>query len=383
MRRFTKLCICTMAAAVVLTGCSAKKEAANTTTAETTAADTTEAGTQASEETTADPGSETAASSEGLTTGADEDKVVLGDYKGVEVDKVEVQPVTDEEVEQQILTILRTNPVKEVPEGHVAQVGDTVNIDYSGKKDGVAFDGGTAEGQELKLGSGQFIAGFEDGLIGAKAGEKRSLDLTFPEDYGNKDLAGAAVVFDVTVNSFSSIVPELNDEFVLANSKASKNVDEYREEVKADLEKRNEQGAAFQKRNDAFMTALKNSEVFLTNQTIDEEYNKQLINITNQAQAYGVNVETLAALNGMDMPTLQKYLKQMAAETVRQKMFVNAIAESEKISFTDDAEREAMAKEMGFESLDHMKENYGEDTTETYLLTEKVASYLADNAVEK
>ena len=138
-------------------------------------------------------------------------KVTLGKYEGVEIKTHDVS-VSDEEVDSYIQNVLENSQnLTEVD--RPAASGDTVNIDYEGKKDGVAFDGGTAKGQNLELGSHSFIDGFEDGLIGAAKGEKRTLNLTFPADYGNKDLAGQAVTFDVTVNSVQEkSKPELNDE---------------------------------------------------------------------------------------------------------------------------------------------------------------------------
>lgn len=375
MRKFAKVCICGMAAAVLLTGCSKKNSteptsAANTETT-TAAGETTEAGTAAEPETI-----------EGLTMGADEDNVVLGEYKGIEVEAVPVEEVTDEEVEQRVQYVLTSNPITEVPADHVAQNGDTVNIDYVGKKDGVAFEGGTAEGQDLKLGSGSFIPGFEEGLVGAKAGDKKDLNLTFPENYPQADLAGAAVVFEVTVNSFTSIVPELNDEFVVAHSETSKNVDAYKEELREQIGKEKEAAALLKKKQAVFMEVVNNSEVSVTDKTVEEEYNRQLLSYTNQAQAYGMDIETMASIYGMDLPTFQNQLRQMAAQMVRQDLIVDAIADKEGIALTDE-EQEDMAKEMGYGSVAAMEEMYGEVATDSFLKTEKVAAFLADNAVEK
>ena len=172
MKKHVRLTLCCAAAVMLAAGCGKKSDTAETTTAaETTEAEITDKG----------------------------EVTKLGQYKGIEVTK-EDTTVTDAELDQRIASILQANPeITEITD-RPAQEGDTVNIDYVGMKDGVAFDGGTAEGYDLELGSGAFIDGFEDGLIGANVGEERSLNLTFPEDYGNADLAGQAVVFYVTVN---------------------------------------------------------------------------------------------------------------------------------------------------------------------------------------
>ena len=142
------------------------------------------------------------------------DYVTLADYSEIVVNKTDVEP-TEEELQTKINEFTTSH----APADYVAKDGDTVNIDYVGKKDGVAFDGGTAQGYDLTLGSNTFIDGFEDGLIGTKAGDQVSLDLTFPENYGNEDLAGAAVVFEVTVNSIAPGEPvEYTDELVAAHT---------------------------------------------------------------------------------------------------------------------------------------------------------------------
>lgn len=383
MRKFAKVCICGMAAAVLLTGC-AKKSAVDGTSAagtETTAAADGSTETESTE--TESTEAIEMESIEGLTVGADEDKVVLGKYKGIEVAAVPVEEVTDEEVDQRVQYVLANNVTTDVPADHAAQNGDTVNINYVGKKDGVAFEGGTAEGYDLKLGSRNFIAGFEEGLIGVKAGDKKNLDLTFPENYGQADLAGAAVVFEVTVNSFTSIVPELNDEFAAAHSDTAKNVDEYKEELREQIGEEKAQAALLQKKQAVFTEVVNNSEVSVTDKTVDEEYNRQLISHTNQAQAFGVDIETLASVAyGMDMKTFQSQLRMIAAQMVRQYLIVDEIAKAEGISLTD-AEKEELAKEMGYADVAAMKESFGDVTTESFLKTEKVAAFLADNAVEK
>ncbi|PNV61925.1 trigger factor [Clostridium sp. chh4-2] len=367
MRKFAKVCICGMAAAVLLTGCSKKNSVEPTSAAETEATSFS---------------SNLMEPIEGVTLGADEDKVVLGEYKGLEVEAVPVEEVKDEEVEQRVQYVLASNPITEVPADHVAQNGDTVNIDFVGKKDGVAFEGGTAEGQDLQLGSGSFIPGFEEGLVGVKAGDKKDLNLTFPENYPQADLAGAAVVFEVTVNSFTSIVPELNDEFVAAHSETSKNVDAFREELREQIGKEKEAAALLMKKNALFTEVINNSEVSVTDKTLEEEYNRQLLISTNRAQALGMDLETMLSLYGMDMSTFQNQLRQAAAQMARENLIIDAIADQEGIVLND-TEREEIAKDIGYGSVDAMESAFGEVTTNSFLMAEKVVAFLADNAVEK
>lgn len=155
--------------------------------------------------------------------------VTLSEYKGVTVN-IEAPEVTDEEVDTKVETILAQNP-NEVEVDRAAKEGDIVNIDFKGTKDGEAFEGGSAEDQDLELGSGKMIEGFESGLIGAKKGETKTLNLTFPEDYREESLAGQPVVFEVTVNSVKEEQEaELNDDFVKRVSKEEyQTVDAYKE----------------------------------------------------------------------------------------------------------------------------------------------------------
>ena len=214
MRRFFKAGLVGMSVLMLATGCSKKAE----TDTETGAASASDAA-----ETTAEY--------------VEGELKSLGEYKGLSVEIVEVPEITDADVEAQIQFNLAANPEEEVVTDRGAEDGDTVNIDFKGYKDGVAFDGGEAAGYDLVLGSGSFIEGFEEGLIGVKAGDEKELNLTFPEDYMSADLAGADVVFEVTVNEVKvQKDAELNDEFVKRVSDKSATVEEYRQEIREELE---------------------------------------------------------------------------------------------------------------------------------------------------
>lgn len=178
MKRLMKLVLCGLMITVLAAGCSKKEDNTPSSSAESSAEESA------------------GAAEEPVDLG----KVTkLGEYKGVEVTRMSTE-VTDEELETRIQHILDANPEYVVVD-RAAKDGDVLNIDFKGLKDGVAFDGGSSEGYELELGSGTFIEGFEEGLIGAKTGEERDLELTFPKDYFNDELAGQPVVFEVKVNS--------------------------------------------------------------------------------------------------------------------------------------------------------------------------------------
>ncbi len=172
------------------------------------------------------------------------DKITIKQYKGLEVEKVDEIKVTDTDVEDSIKSTLQTKSTENEITGRPVKDGDVVTIDYEGKKDGVAFDGGTAQDQQLEIGSGSFIPGFEEGIIGHNIGETFDLNLTFPQEYQSEELAGQAVVFTVTLDKISEvIVPELTDELVAELSESAKTIDEYKKEVKEDLETSNKQAA--------------------------------------------------------------------------------------------------------------------------------------------
>ena len=218
MKKNVRLILCCAAVVMLAAGCGKKSDTTETTTAaETTEAEITDKG----------------------------EVTKLGQYKGIEVTK-EDTTVTDAELDQRIASILQANPeITEITD-RPAQNGDTVNIDYVGMKDGVAFDGGTAEGYDLELGSDAFIDGFEDGLIGANVGEERSINLTFPEDYGNADLAGQAVVFDVTVNKIEEKKNAILDDAFVQRVSDFSTVDEFKADTMAALQEEKEQSAAQQ-----------------------------------------------------------------------------------------------------------------------------------------
>jgi trigger factor len=332
MKKLLKVCLCGLTAAAVLTGCAK-------------AADGT---------------------------------VKLGNYKGIEVTKEAVE-VTDEEVESTVQSRLQS-ATEYIEVDHSVEEGNIVNIDYVGTKDGVAFEGGTAEGYDLTIGSGQFIDGFEEGLVGAKKGEKVSLNLTFPEQYQSEELAGQAVVFDVTVNTVKEMqVPEFNDAFVTENSDFS-TVEEYREDIKQTLLSQKE-AAALQKVESDVLQAVFDSSTIKPNPTVvTTEYENYLMNVTNQAAAYGLDLATFASFNGMTETAFKQQLQESATNSVKQRIVCTAIAKKEKLTITDE-DKQAFATEMGYESLDQLMENADKTAVDNYLIIMKTMEFLVDNAV--
>ena len=374
MKKSLKVCMWGLAAVMMVSGCSKKAESTP---------ETTPAVTDASVETTGDSSDET-----GTEAQAQEPPVLvdpgkvekLGDYKGVTFTPLSTE-VTDQDVEDRIQSLIAAYPEYQEVE-RAAQEGDVVNIDYVGKKDGVAFEGGTGEGYDLTLGSGQFIDGFEDGLIGAVKGQELNLDLTFPEQYHSEELAGQAVVFEVKVNEVKEQVePELNDAFI-AEHTDSATMEEYRKAVREEMEQMALSDADNQKKSDVFLKVIDDSEVTTPEESIQTTFEQQKSSYEQQAQMFGIDLDTLVSYYGMDLESFESELMELAKEICKQKAVVKAIAEAENIT-VEDSDREALAEEFGYPDVDTMIENAGADNVDNYIQTEKVVQFIADNAVEE
>ena len=336
MKKLALICLCTMTALSLLTGCSGSTEGGK----------------------------------ENLGT------VELGEYKGVKVNMPEVL-VTDAEVDSRINQVLSQNP-KETEVDRPAAEGDVVNIDYVGTKDGVEFEGGSAEGFDLTLGSGSFIEGFEDGLIGAKKGDKKELNLTFPETYQEKSLAGQPVVFTVTVNAVKEKTDAvLDDEFVQGVSDY-KTVDEYKESIRADLLKQKKQAADRQVQTSVLQQVVADSTFKLNKNAVSKRYNTRLKQYEQQAKMYGSSLAGMAQANGMDVPGLQEAIYASVKDDVKNQLVINTIAEREGLVL-EDADREAFAESNG-QTVDAAVSYYGQETFDEMALNYKVMKFMADNA---
>lgn len=365
MKKLLKVCVCGLTAAALLSGCSKPDAAKETTAAETTAAETTAESAAA----------ETAAMVD--LAGIDNGSVTLGDYKGIEVVK-KLETIDEETLDGSVKESL-TSKAEYKDMDHPVELWDTVNIDYVGTKDGVAFDGGTADGYDLTIGSGSFIDGFEDGLIGAKKGEEVVLPLTFPENYGNADLAGQAVEFKVKVNSIQGF--DVDDALVAANTDY-KTVDEYKEALRGELEASAEENAMEQVKSDIMKKLVETSTFEPSQEAIDANYQNFVAQYTNQAAAFGMGLSDLAGAYGMTEDVFKQQLQLMAAASVEQRLVFNAIAEKENITITDE-DRDRIAADLGFEDREAMIEQAGAFTVDDYILSDKVMDLLVENAVIK
>lgn len=360
----------------VLSGCGSDKEGVGNNSAQ----NSTESGVEATQGQVGEAASDRVNVSELKV----EDYVTLGEYKNLAVTVAAKETITDAQVEAEALAIYQNYATKEnggVTDRAVA-TGDTVIIDYVGKKDGVAFDGGTDEGADLTIGSGQFIDGFEDGLIGVKPGETVDLNLTFPENYGSTELAGAKVVFTVTVHY---ILPtEMKDEVVAGfGIEEFQNVKELKDYCRLGLEE--EAQYYYQQNLEGELMA-----VLMENSTFAELPEAM---VAQYEETIKGNIESTAAMYGVDGATFVYYfynvsdydafVNENANYSGRSMLAAQAIAEKEGLIPKEEEVNERLEKlalDNGWESLDQLLSQYDKEELKENLVYEDVMAYLIENA---
>lgn len=363
--------------ALSVTGCSQKtatkdKDTKTEETAKTDDAKETES------DNTEDTSEDTPTTAE-LMAGIDVEKcVTLGDYKGVTVEKT-IQSVTDEDVQNEIDNALANYPV-EVDQA--AKEGDTVNIDYVGKIDGEEFDGGSDQGADLKLGSGKFIDGFEDGLIGARKGETRTLNLTFPEDY-TQDLAGKAVEFTVTVNAVKEPLSEPTDQWVADNIQGYDNIADYKAGIRSEQEESNEQTAENQVRYAAWTQVIDNCTINEYPETL-VEVGKKLYEqqVETYAKYAGMELDAYIESSGLTQEEYQSNMEEYGKNVAAQALVCQAICDKEGFAIGDDDYQKAlqdMLTEYGC-TEDELIQTYGQDNVEQSIMLNRVSNLILENA---
>lgn len=262
--------------------------------------------------------------------------VKLGQYKNIEVE-APLREVSQEEVEQQVQAILTQNVTFVDKEGTVEN-GDMTIIDFEGFKDGVAFDGGKAEGYQLEIGSHSFIPGFEEQMIGMAKEETRELNLTFPENYGAKELAGADVIFKVTVHNIQTKKEAvLNDEFVVSLGNPSlKSVDDLYQAVRGQLENQCREEHARMIEDKAFDLLLNESEVEVEEADIEDALNKHIHLISQQMMSQGMPLEQYLQMVGMTNEMLREQLRPNAISQAKYVAIIDEIAKVENIVVSDE-----------------------------------------------
>lgn len=312
--------------------------------------------------------------------------VVLGQYKGVEVPKVD-RTVTDEDVDKALKDEQEKNARQITVEDGGAENGDSVVMDYEGKIDGEPFEGGSAKNHTLVLGSGSFIPGFEDGLIGVKGGETRDVEVTFPEDYHAEELKGKKAVFTCKVEKVTrKELPELDDEFAQEVSEFD-TLDEYKADVRKNLETKKEEAARQEIKDNAVSKAAQNSTIEIPAPMIDTQADRMIDNFARRLQAQGMSMQQYMQFTGSDENMMREQVKPQAEIQIRNQLTLEKIAETENIQVSDeelDQEIEKMAKAYNLEP-DKMKEIIGDEEKENIrkdLAEQKAMDLVADAAVE-
>ena len=263
-------------------------------------------------------------------------EVELPKYKGLEVKKANLE-VTDEEVKKEVEFLAKKDAKLETKKEQVIEKGDFAVFDFEGSVDGKLFDGGSAKDYELQIGSGSFIPGFEDQMIGMKKDETKDLNVTFPENYGAENLAGKAAVFKVTVHEVKSqILPEFTDEYVAKLEPTAKNYQELLDIKKAELAKRKEVAEKDRQVNELIDQIVKNAKVDMPESMIEERFNQIKTQYENQSRMYGIPFERFIEMIGM---TLEQFNDQARKQALNQALFnvvASKIIEDEKLTPTEE-----------------------------------------------
>lgn len=310
--------------------------------------------------------------------------VTLGEYKGVSVKK-ETTVVTDVEVDARVEEERNKQATETEVEGRAVIEGDTVNLDYAGTVDGVAFEGGTAKDQTLKIGSGSFIPGFEEQMVGMNIGEEKDLQVTFPEQYHAKELAGKAAVFHVKVNSITETqLPALDDDFAKDISEFD-TLEEYKADIRAKLE-----AQAAEHDNNAFTNAviekvLENAAVEIPDAMIERQIDSMMRDFEYRLMGNGLKLEDFIKYTGSDMKTFRENYRGQAEKSVKAHLVLEAIEKAEAIDATQeqiDKQLEAFAAQTG-KTVEEFKASLSESDIEYFkadAIRDNCVKFLADNA---
>ena len=386
MKKKAYLVVLALCAAMAITACGTatdKTEDTKSTTETQNTTETKDSGSADAESTDSSDKEENKTADAGdtrLVTVDDVSKyVTIGEYKGLTLDNT-VEVVTDDAVEGRLEQELQ-NKAEEVTDGSV-QNGDVVTINYVGTKDGVAFDGGTANNYELTIGSGTFIDGFEDGIIGMKKGETKDLDLTFPEDYASSDLAGQEVTFKVTLQSFKR-APELTDEWAAKNTDC-KTADDYKKEIRKTLESEAKTNARNTLRETAWNTVLSSSEVKeYPQEDLDTAKTEFKTLYENYAKQGDMTLEDFVKAQGISMDDFEEQSSQYAEYKVKQNLIVQGIMDAENMTLEDEKSlsiQDELIKAYDAKDLAALVDQYGQVAVDESIGLLRVEDFILDNA---
>ena len=313
-------------------------------------------------------------------------EVTLGEYKGVEVPKSETE-VTDEDIDAEIKKEQEKNSRTVTVEDRGAENGDITTIDFEGFVDGVAFEGGKGTDYPLTLGSGSFIPGFEDQLVGAKAGDHVEVNVTFPEEYQAAELAGKAAVFQCDVKKVETKeLPELDDDFAQDVSEFD-TLAEYREDVKKNLTEKKEKEARAAKENTAVDKAIENAEMEIPDAMLNTQVRQMMNDFASRMQSQGLTMEQYFQFTGMTAEKMHEEMKPQALKRIQTRLVLEKIAETENIEASEDEVNEEISKmaEMYKMEADKLKELLGDRELEQMkkdMAVQKAVTLVADEAKE-
>ncbi|AYU55439.1 trigger factor [Staphylococcus debuckii] len=310
-------------------------------------------------------------------------EVELGEYKGLEIEKQNAE-LTDEELQESIDHSLGHLAEMVIKEDGAVEEGDTVNIDFDGYVDGEQFEGGQAEGYDLEIGSGMFIPGFEEQLVGLKTGEEKDVKVTFPEEYHAEELAGKEATFKVKINEIKyKNVPELDDEIANELDSEADNVEEYKENLRKRLAEEKKVKAENDEKEEAINKAVNNATVDIPEAMINNELDRMMQEFAQRIQQSGLDLETYFQISGQDESQLREQMKDDAEERVKTNLTLTAIAEAEEVEATEedvDKELEAMSTQFNI-SVEDIKKTLGStDIVKGDVRVKKVIDLLLDEA---
>lgn len=313
-------------------------------------------------------------------------EVTLGKYKGVQVTKIDTT-VTDEEVEAALEKEQQKNSRTVTVTDRPVANGDTAVIDFEGFVDGVAFDGGKGENYDLEIGSNTFIPGFEDQLVGAEIGKELDVNVTFPEEYGAKELAGKEAVFKCKVNGIKvKELPEADDEFAQEVSEFD-TLDEYKADIKAKLLKDKEDEAKRAKEDAVIGKIVGNATMDIPDAMVEYQTQQMLDDFGRRMQSQGLSLEQYFQFTGMTEADYKEQMKPRALQNIQSRLVLEAVAEAEKLEATEeDLEKEyaKMAEQYKLD-VDKVKEIFGEYQKEELkkdIVIQKAAELVTEAAVE-
>ena len=315
-------------------------------------------------------------------------EVTLGEYKGLKVDKVSAE-VTDEEVDAEIEKERERNARTVDVTDRAVQDKDQITLDFEGFVDGTAFEGGKGEDYPLTIGSGAFIPGFEDQVIGAEIGKETEVKVTFPEEYQAKELAGKEAVFKCTVKTIKvKELPELDDEFASDVSEEGETMEEYKAEVRGKLKERKEREAKEKKENQVVEQAVANAEIDLPEPMVDLQARQMADDFARRIMQQGMTLEQYFQFTGLSEEKMMEELKPQAEKRIRTRLVLEAIVAAENIEVSDERLEEELKKmaEAYQMEVDKLKEFMGENEKKQMkedIAVQEAVTLITEAAVEE